>query len=124
MIQQVDNDFSLFQPTEVDRAELLAKLSDDVLMANIEEQLNGSIVNSMSYNDMLSVFEDRFQFILKFYPDDESILERCKEIRKDIYKKIYESIISKFSISSELGEKFYIKEDWESKNIIFMNLIL
>jgi len=117
MVQEVNTDFSLFQPTETDREELLSKLSDDVLMSNIEEQLDSSLINSASYNDMLSVFEDRFQFISQFYPNDENMIERCKEIKKNIYKEIYESITTRFSITSEIGENldsddffFYTRE--------------
>jgi len=117
MLQQVDTEFSLFQPTETDREDLLSKLSDDVLMANIDEQLTGVMINSISHNDMLSIFEERFQYISQFYPEDENMIERCKEIRKNIYKKIYESITSRFSITSELADNsdsddfyFYTRE--------------
>jgi len=106
MIQQIDSEFSLFQPTETDREDLLSKLSDDVLMTNIDEQLNGLMINSVSHNNMLSIFEERFQFITQFYPEDENMIERCKEIKKNIYKKIYDNITSRFSITSELGENF------------------
>jgi len=117
MLQQIDTEFNLFQPTETDREELLSKLSDDILMANIQEQLDGSTINSVSYNDMLSIFDERFQFISQFYPEDENMLNRCKEIKKNIYKEIYNSIVTKFSITSELSDNyendefyFYTKE--------------
>jgi len=104
MLNEIDTEFNLFQPTETDREDLLSKLSDDVLMANIDEQLNGVMINSVSHNNMLSIFEERLQFISQFYPEDENMLERCKNIKKNIYKKIYESITTRFSITSELGE--------------------
>ena len=117
MVKEINENFNLFQPTETDRADLLAKLSDDILIANIEEQLKSTMINSATYNDMLAVFENRFQFITKFYPEDEIIIERCKDIKKSIYKKIYEEITERFSISSELDNNmdsddfyFYTRE--------------
>jgi len=117
MVQQLDNEFNLFQPTETEREELLSKLSDDVLMTNIDEQLNGILISSVSHNNMLSIFDERFQYITQFYPEDENMIERCKEIKKNIYKKIYDSITTRFSITSDLDDKldsddfyFYTKE--------------
>lgn len=117
MVNQIDNDFNLFQPTETDRADLLAKLSDDIIVSNIEGQLKSNMLNSAAYNDMLAIFEERFQFISQFYPEDEVILERCKEIKKSIYKKIYDAITERFSITSELDNNqesddffFYTRE--------------
>jgi len=104
MIRQVDDEFNLFQPTETERAELLAKLSDEVLLTNIEEQLKNPFINSVSYNDMLSIFDNRYDFIMQFYPEDESIIERCKDIKKNIYSKIYNVITTRFSITSDLNE--------------------
>jgi hypothetical protein len=88
--------------TEYEKNELSAKLSDEVIITSIMDQINKPILTEVVPNNVLNIFNERYTFITRFYPNNEDLISKCKFARTNLYKKVLKAILTKFDITSEL----------------------
>lgn len=108
-----DIDYDMFQQTETERHEITSKLSDDIILVNIREQLTQPLIDAIIPNNVLEIFNGRYTFIKSYYEDDQPLIDRCKNIRKNIYTDICIRICDRFGIATSLldntdTEDFYV----------------
>lgn len=89
--------------TQTEREEFLGKLSDNILITNIKEQLikNEGLFEE-SPNNLLEVFDDRYFYIVNLYSDDEIMINNCNLIKENLYKEILNTLINKYQFSTEI----------------------
>lgn len=114
---EYDKSFDYFDQTESEREELASKLSDEIIVANIREQLASPMLNSTLNNNVLKYFNERYDYITRMYCDDLKLIQICKTIRKNIYVEIFNEITRRFSIGTNLDDYsdnedfyFYVNE--------------
>jgi hypothetical protein len=103
-IEEFDSD-NIFELTESEQNEITSKLSDELIISNIREQMKATISESLIPNDILNVFNERYDFIVRYYADDNSLVTKCKNIRRNIYTEIFNTIKERFQFESKLNEE-------------------
>lgn len=113
----MENNFDTFVISDCERDEISSKLSDEIIISNIRDQLNSPILLNSADNNILKYFDERYDYIVKAYSSDKTLIDNCKEIRKNIYTEICNKIIERFNITTSLLDftdsddfYFYVRE--------------
>ena len=112
-----NNIYDNFIISDCERDEISSKLSDEIIITNIRDQLDSPILLNSIDNNILKYFDERYDYIIKTYADDKTLIDNCKEIRKGIYTEICNKIIERYSITTSLLDNtdnedfyFYVRE--------------
>lgn len=89
----------------IDKDEILNRLSDDIILDNVLTQISGiksKIISNNNPNNYFDYFMERYKFILNKYSTNQEIIDSAKDIMKDISTQI----INKLSESFDFNIKF------------------
>jgi hypothetical protein len=93
--------------------EVLSRLSDALLIDNLEEQLNTVVLTSLNPTNFLSIFDDRYNYLtqVKFINNDDA-KGKFLSIKTRIYSEVKNGIENKFDISSNLDPEYIVPSNY------------
>jgi len=109
--------------TEKEIDEIIASISDEIILDCIKEQIKMTYTGSTKINeiDYIDLFETRYKFIKQKFSEYPDVIARIDEIRSNMYNSILIDLQKKFKFSID-GESFTSKEwlyDFISKSYTF-----
>lgn len=102
------------QLTDRIRVDITEKISDDILLDNIIEQINkldGDIEKIKI--DFLEDFETRVSSIQELYSYDEKLMITVKNIQSKVYSRILAEICEKYAIEINFRDNLLVQEQYE-----------
>jgi len=95
-----------------EKSDIINRLSDDLLKENLDEQLSSLIVKTYDSTNFLSIFDERFNYLMSKYSRDDNLKENFKEIRNELYQDICKRLEEKFSFSSNMDTDFSLNNNY------------
>lgn len=89
---------------ETDTNQILEQLSDTIIFDSIKDQIENMKLSSKN-NNLLEVFNRRFDYINTIYEDNPEIIAKANFIRKQFYLKVANILLERFDIKSDLLEE-------------------
>jgi|GEM_PF-3186136 len=101
MINDSNRDFF----TERDIDQIINTLSDDIVLKNIEDQINGILLDQKEIQtSYLPYFIQRYNYVMNKYKDNEEITTKIKSAIEKVYEEIKVLITEKFNIKVDFSE--------------------
>lgn len=104
IINQGD-DFINPESFERENIVMLDALADELMIANIKEQINASLLFSSNPVNYLEKFDSRYNFLLNRHKDNPDLVRNIKDVKEKFY----------FEVNREIEKKFDIKVNFDSK---------
>jgi hypothetical protein len=98
--------------SEVEKDDLINRLSDDIIVENIKEQLSKPVLSDLSTVNYLDILDTRFAVLSDKYSENEDLMEIFKAIRLDIYNTVATGIEEKFDVKLNFDLSFMAESDY------------
>ena len=107
--------------TEYEKEEILNRLSDELLIDNLNKQLEALIIDTTTPTNFLEIFENRFNFLASKFTDNDEVLSWLSSYKMEFFTDIHNKLATKFDISFNFDLEymplvnyyFYIRKAYE-----------
>lgn len=125
MNKVIERDVDTYPLIKNDINEILGKVSDDVLLQNIKEQVESVLITSVYENNILALVDDRYEMAKQIAIANQSneLLVKIDNARRNVYVTTLNAIEEKFNIKTNLLDS-RIDELYDYINALYKFLVL
>lgn len=97
---------------EEEKDNIVNRLSDDLLIDSLKEQIDHQIVITFNPTNFLSVFNNRFAVLTTKYQDYEELMKKFNDIKLNLFMNVLSGIENKFDIDSNMEPEYMSRDNY------------
>lgn len=120
-----------------DRNEVLNRLSDEILIDSINDQIKNYLVGDYVPENFLDTYDIRFNYLINKYEEEQELCNNLRSIRNDFYLDVIKQLSERFKFSYNLDDElkfndytnikdiytFLVLHSYENLSLFFTNYI-